>query len=327
MSSLVSNNNQMDKKRKRDGMVDMPNNNKKSEIIEVLTNEEFLKKYTTNIEYEDDDEDDENIEFNFKSMWDTACQNMVNMEFVIDNIDIYSHVVIAYDIINGKKRSIRGYCFCITGTDKREDKFLKIDVICRAQSTRMNTRSETCIPRGKDIIQSVHQLAMDLGCNYVKLNALPHVIGYYYKCFGYRFMKHCNEDPDKYVTKNDINDYMKILKEKKNDITHNDIPKSIQRLVPKNYSELNKIPTDVTREELMYDGFKTTRDYQKSLLGDDGYPMILCLKPMKGGKKRKNKKNKTNKKKVKGTKKHRKRPHKNTKKHGKRPHKNTKKHR
>ena len=42
MSSLVSNNNSIDKKIKRDGIVDIPNNNKKSEVIEVLTNEEFL---------------------------------------------------------------------------------------------------------------------------------------------------------------------------------------------------------------------------------------------------------------------------------------------
>ena len=48
------------------------------------------------------------------------------------------------------------------------------------------------IKRGKDIMCDIINFAKKKGCRKVKLSALFHVVGYYYKVLGFRFSKKNN---------------------------------------------------------------------------------------------------------------------------------------
>lgn len=77
--------------------------------------------------------------------------------------------------------SIRGFV-----SIKDKDDSYYINLVCRAPSTRASTRSVRMEDPGKAIINKVSELARRAGKPAVTLSALPHVIGYYYKVFGYK---------------------------------------------------------------------------------------------------------------------------------------------
>ena len=73
-----------------------------------------------------------------------------------------------------------------------------INLVCRAPSARIAKRSNKSEDPGKSMINKVKELAeKNNKIHTVTLSALPHVIGYYYKVFGYRIDTQASDISDR----------------------------------------------------------------------------------------------------------------------------------
>ena len=88
-----------------------------------------------------------------------------------------------------------------------------INLVCRAPSARMGTRSVRMEDTGKALINKVSELARSAGKPTVTLSALPHVIGYYYKVFGYKIDSEASNRGDRNAA---LEKFMPLLKSEYN---------------------------------------------------------------------------------------------------------------
>ena len=232
--------------------------------IEILNIKQFKKKYTNG-------EEDEELKFTFDSTWDTICQNKVAIDFAKESLDEFSFAIIAKDTNKNNLQSVRGVCFCTLNTDNDDKKYLYLDIVCRAPSHTMKLRNMTYNPSGKDLIMTVFDIARELRCDYVKLSALTDVITYYYKVYGFRFIKKCG-DKEKCSIQNKIKQLISEKVKKNIDIKYEDLGREIKKYVTAEIYNLRDMQSYCSMEgdyDESLDNFKAERE-------SEGFYMIRC---------------------------------------------------
>ena len=232
--------------------------------IEILDIEDFKEKYTNG-------EEDEDLKFTFEATWNTICKNQVNVDFAKGSLDNFTYAIIARDINSKSNKSIRGFCFCTLKTDDKGVDYIYLDIVCRAPSHTMQLRNMKYNPSGKDMIMTVFDIARELRCEYVKLSALTDVITYYYKVYGFRFIKKCGDKENCSIQ----NKIRQLISEKvKNNVAikYDDLGREIKKYVTAEIYNLRDMQSYCSMEgdhDESLENFKAERE-------NEGFYMIRC---------------------------------------------------
>jgi hypothetical protein len=188
------------------------------------------------------------------------CHNQVSKEYLRDSIldmaDILCITYNKFDVPTGFATVIKNYI-------SKNSRY--IHLICVQSYSHMKMRSNKNIqnnkPKGSDLLHKIKEDAIEDHCDVIELQALEHVITYYYKQ-GYRFVTHCSRDEDfaikdiiteLYKSRNNMNKINTLLRSK-----------YLTRFLPGRLAENN------LRETINTNKLNT--------LIDNGYLMRLCLK-------------------------------------------------
>lgn len=205
--------------------------------------------------------------------WDRICQNGVNKDFAIGSSDEFTYVLLGYDSKGGKKGALRGFLFATVKTDRRGMKYLYIDIVCAGPSTRMKLKGHISVT-GRSLIQETFKIANAIDCDYIKLSAIPEVITYYHKVFGFRFIKQCGDTEKPEITAHIKTDLMNVVKSGRK-VVPSDISRMIKSHYEHKFMQLDDkaMARPVDRDDIE---FETKENVAHT--GADGYFMIKCLK-------------------------------------------------
>lgn len=108
-----------------------------------------------------------------------VCKHEISDEFLEEVLEDSQYAVVHY--INDNSSDLRGFALLTQSSDKNGE-YLYIDLICNLQNHPMNLRSQIG-PKtsGKDIINTIIDLAISKGIHRIKLAAIENVITYYNK--------------------------------------------------------------------------------------------------------------------------------------------------
>lgn len=205
--------------------------------------------------------------------WDRICQNGVNKDFAIGSSDEFTYVLLGYDSKGGKKGALRGFLFATVKTDRKGKKYLYIDIVCAGPSTRMKLKGHISVT-GRNLIQETFKIANAIDCDYIKLSAIPEVITYYHKVFGFRFIKQCGDTEKPEITAHIKTDLMNVVKSGRK-VVPSDISRMIKSHYEHKFMQLDDkaMARPVDRDDIE---FETKENVAHT--GADGYFMIKCLK-------------------------------------------------
>lgn len=115
----------------------------------------------------------------------TLCQKKIGYEFTEDAINNAHFLVIN---LNNNSNEILGFAAVMYYADDHypDVTYLYIELICNAPGHSMGLRSKGNRAGAKAMIESIEQLAMNMGCSYVKLSAIDQVVPYYFR-LGFNF--------------------------------------------------------------------------------------------------------------------------------------------
>lgn len=200
----------------------------------ILKKKDFMDIFTQT--YEGDDSDDEEIHFKKGLNLGVLCSNKIDNEWVSNVLlnEPVSHVAVVMDSDKAK----RGICiFNISGRGKKRQCY--IHLVCRAPSTRMKTRRGKIIKRGKDIMLDIINFAKEKNCKKVKLSALFHVVGYYYKVLGFRFAKKNNRYSDEQML--EAAKQASIIDSIKDEVTFQELPRPLRTHMKGVYKQTGRV--------------------------------------------------------------------------------------
>lgn len=114
----------------------------------------------------------------------TLCQKKIGDEFTEDAINNAHFLVINLN----DKNEILGFAAVMYYADEQDQgmTYLYIELICNAPGPSMTLRSSVTRAGAKAMIESIEQLASNMGCSYVKLSAIDQVVPYYFR-LGFNF--------------------------------------------------------------------------------------------------------------------------------------------
>ena len=247
----------------------------------------FMDLFTETYEDEDGDDEDE-IKFKKGLNLGVLCSQKIDNEWVSDVLlnEPVSHVAVVLDSDKAK----RGMCiFNISG--KGRNKQCYIHLVCRAPSTRMQTRRRKQIKKGKDIMNDIINFAKKKGCRKVKLSALFHVVGYYYKVLGFRFSKKNNRYSDEQMI--EAAKQAAIIDSVNDEVTFQELPRPLRTHMKGVYKQTGHVA-------LNQEDYESLLDHQEYILSN-GIAMELNITPVIKRKKTKKTKTKRNTKKSRKT--------------------------
>lgn len=202
----------------------------------------------------------------------TLCGGQIDKGFLDETLDMTDFLVVhIYD------DQVRGFACVLKKNSKELGDYLYIDLICNAAFHKMITRSKagTTLFSGKHMLSAIEDLARSLGIKTIKLNALDHVITYYFH-LGYRFQsKILNEEAQKAIASK----LRRAMKDGYDEEAEQILDTIIGRYYPGFYSESKQ--AELATKPL---------GERKEMVREDGVPMLLHLDDedddieMKGGK-------------------------------------------
>ena len=132
------------------------------------------------------------------------CKNEISDEFLEVILEESQYAVVHY--INNNSSELRGFALLTQSSDEKGE-YLYIDLICNLPNHSMTLRSQRG-PKtsGKDIINTIIDLAISKGIHRIKLAAIENVITYYDK-LGFKLDSKPNRQGK-------INDILNMLKDK-----------------------------------------------------------------------------------------------------------------
>lgn len=237
------------------------------------------------------------------------CQDRVEDQYVDGSLQEADIVVLAHDrryAGRDKIGSIRGFCSLKVKLNRDSKKAnVHIGLICaamRAAKTRGRVARRVFQPGGYQMLQCVENLTKKLRCSYITLDALEHVIPYYYG-LGWRFINHCGI-PQKgnlhqAVTELDtINRYIYRHWPKKE---IEELDDNIQLALGKALIPFKRFLVGRYSEQVLKEAYYQDDEGRDTLamvlakLRDSGYRMLKCLPPVWAarGRGRRRKKKKT----------------------------------
>ena len=252
-----------------ENFMEIPSYSNPNPNIEVLNIKDFNDKY---VEY-----NAKKNAYTFKgslnTSWDRICQNGVNKDFAVGSSDEFTYVLLGYDSKSGKKGALRGFLFATIKTDSKGKKYLYIDIVCAGPSTRMKLKGLISVT-GRSLIQETFKIANAIDCDYIKLSAIPEVITYYHKVFGFRFIKQCGDTEKPEITAHIKTDLMNVVKSGRK-VVPSDISRMIKSHYEHKFMQLDDkaMARPVDRDDI---DFETKENVAHT--GADGYFMIKCLK-------------------------------------------------
>lgn len=252
-----------------ENFMEIPSYSNPNPNINVLNIKDFNDQY---VEY-NAKKDAYTFTGSLNTSWDRICQNGVNKNFAIGSSDEFTYVLLGYDSKGGKKGALRGFLFATIKTDGKGKKYLYIDIVCAGPSTRMKLKGHISVT-GRSLIQETFKIANAVNCDYIKLSAIPEVITYYHKVFGFRFIKHCDDTEKPEITAHIKTELMGIVKSGRKVV-----PRDIDRMIKSHYEHKfmklddKAMARPVDRDDI---DFETRENVAHT--GDNGYFMIKCLK-------------------------------------------------
>ena len=157
---------------------------------------------------------------------------------------------------------VRGFACVQLKNDTDLGKYYYIDLICNTSFHKMITRSrkDASYLSGKNILELIKRLAIRNNIKYIKLNALDHVITYYYH-LGYRFIK---PGLDEEVSNEIVSKLRRALKDGYDEEAEKILDTIVSKYYPGFYSE--KTQTELSSIPM---------DERKEIIREDGIPMLL----------------------------------------------------
>ena len=252
-----------------ENFMEIPSYSNPNPNIEVLNIEDFNDKY---VKY-NAKKDAYTFTGSLNTSWDRICQDGVNKDFAVGSSDEFTYVLLGYDSKSGKKGALRGFLFATIKTDSKGKKYLYIDIVCAGPSTRMKLKGHISVT-GRSLIQESIKIANAIDCDYIKLSAIPEVITYYHKVFGFRFIKQCGDTEDVKITAHIKTKLMKVV-ESGRKVVHRDI----DRMIISNYEhKFMKLDDKAMARPVYRDDIEFETKENVAHTGADGYFMIKCLK-------------------------------------------------
>ena len=119
------------------------------------------------------------------------CQKKIGDEFTVDYINNAYFLVVNLN----ESGEIIGFAAVMYYADDNDSDvtYLYIELICNAPCHSMGLRSNLNRDGAKAMIESIEQLARNMGCSYVKLSAIDQVVPYYFR-LGFNFKSVVGED-------------------------------------------------------------------------------------------------------------------------------------
>ena len=268
-SSTNSSNSSFESETAYENFMEIPSYSNPNPNIEVLNIKDFNDKY---VEY-----NAKKNAYTFKgslnTSWNRICQNGVNKDFAVGSSDEFTYVLLGYDSKSGKKGALRGFLFATIKTDSKGKKYLYIDIVCAGPSTRMKLKGHISVT-GRSLIQETFKIANAVNCDYIKLSAIPEVITYYHKVFGFRFIKQCGDTEDVKITAHIKTDLMNVVKSGRKVV-----PQDISRMIKSHYEhKFMKLDDKAMARPVDRDDIEFETRENVAHTGADGYFMIKCLK-------------------------------------------------
>ena len=268
-SSTNSSNSSFESETTYDYFMEIPSYSNPNPNIEVLNIKDFNDKY---VEY-NAKKDAYTFKGSLNTSWDRICQNGVNKDFAVGSSDEFTYVLLGYDSKSGKKGALRGFLFATIKTDSKGKKYLYIDIVCAGPSTRMKLKGHISVT-GRSLIQETFKIANAIDCDYIKLSAIPEVITYYHKVFGFRFIKQCGDTEKPEITAHIKTDLMNIVKSGRKVV-----PSDISRMIKSHYEhKFMKLDDKAMARPVDRDDIEFETKENVAHTGADGYFMIKCLK-------------------------------------------------
>ena len=245
----------------------------------ILKKKDFMELFTQRYSGEDsDDSDDDEIRFKKGLNLGVLCSKKIDNEWVSNVLlnEPVSHVAVVLDSDKAK----RGICiFNISGRGAKKQCY--IHLVCRAPSSRMTTRRNKSIKRGKDIMVDIINFAKEKGCRKVKLSALFHVVGYYYKVLGFRFSKKNNRYSDEQMV--EAAKQAAIIDENNDEVSFQELPRPLRTHMKGIYKQTGRVA-------LNQEDYESLLDHQEYIMSN-GIAMELELAKPRANKKTSGKKN------------------------------------
>lgn len=121
----------------------------------------------------------------------TLCQKKIGDEFTEDAINNAQYLVVNLN----DRNEILGFAAVMYYADDHDPDitYLYIELICNAPGHSMGLRSNVNRAGAKAMIESIEQLARNMGCSYVKLSAIDQVVPYYFR-LGFDFKSVVGQD-------------------------------------------------------------------------------------------------------------------------------------
>jgi len=185
------------------------------------------------------------------------CSGLISKGFLEDSLEDTTYLILHF--FNG---IIRGFACVQLKNDAKLGNYFYIDLICNTSFHKMITRSrkDATYLSGKNMLELIKRLAILKKIRYIKLNALDHVITYYYH-LGYRFMQ---PGLEKEVSDEIVSKLRRALKEGYDEDAEKILDTIVRKYYPGFYSE-----------KTQYELASIPIDERKEIVREDGIPMLL----------------------------------------------------
>lgn len=204
------------------------------------------------------------------------------------NTEIPDMILLNYDKCHGKRQSLRGFA-CLTiytkdtkplrGMPRQTIKYLKIDLIgnislrnkpALSAKLRHNVKTQS----GQDMINYIKNFAIKSNMNYITLNSMEQVIGFYWKQ-GWSFKKYkgANTDLSKSIWGPRVAHLNKIHRMSNNNMTDKYLLKYFDRFLEGYYNERELSETNSWDPEFEEYEISNTLHRQRWNLRFNGYKM------------------------------------------------------